>query len=220
MTQSRLLDIAIREFGQKGLDGASTRGIAKAAGTAMSSITYHFGGKEGLYLAAADYIAEQMGDEMGAAFAAMPDGDAPDAETARARLHTLLAAFTAKMLDEKTADWTLFILREQMKPTEAFDRIYAGMMGQVFRRIARLVAQAAGLADAPDPMPARMAAITLMGQMMAIRASRAACLRLLERDAVDPEVSAALSHRIAANTDAIIASLRGEHRANPPATTD
>src|SRR3546814_10523816 len=62
-------------FGRKGLDGASTRGIAKAAGTAMSSITYHYGGKEGLYLAAADYIVSQMddgahpieGDELGRA---------------------------------------------------------------------------------------------------------------------------------------------------------
>ena len=60
MVQSRLLDIAISEFGAKGLEGASTRGIAAAAGTAMSSITYHYGGKEGLYLAAADRIAERM----------------------------------------------------------------------------------------------------------------------------------------------------------------
>ena len=60
MLQSRLLDIAISEFGTKGREGASTRGIAAAAGTAMSSITYHYGGKEGLYLAAADRIAERM----------------------------------------------------------------------------------------------------------------------------------------------------------------
>src|SRR3546814_15646539 len=62
MIQNRLLETAVREFGRKGLDGASTRGIAKAAGTAMSSITYHYGGKEGLYLAAADYIVSQMDD--------------------------------------------------------------------------------------------------------------------------------------------------------------
>ena len=55
MLQHRLLEIAIAEFAAQGLEGASTRGIATAAGTAMSSITYHYGGKEGLYLAAADY---------------------------------------------------------------------------------------------------------------------------------------------------------------------
>ena len=65
MVQHRLLDIAIAEFAAKGLEGASTRGISAAAETAMSSITYHYGGKEGLYLAAADYIAAQIGDHMG-----------------------------------------------------------------------------------------------------------------------------------------------------------
>jgi len=60
MVQNRLLETAIREFGAKGRDGASTRDIATAAGTAMSSITYHFGGKDGLYLAAADHLAEGM----------------------------------------------------------------------------------------------------------------------------------------------------------------
>ncbi len=57
----RLIEAAIEQFGQHGFDGASTRDIAAASGTAMSSITYHFGGKDGLYLACADYIAEQIG---------------------------------------------------------------------------------------------------------------------------------------------------------------
>lgn len=57
MVIAKLLDTAIDHFGRFGFEGASTRVIAKASGTAMSSITYHFGGKEGLYLAAADHIA-------------------------------------------------------------------------------------------------------------------------------------------------------------------
>src|SRR4030081_955691 len=60
----RLLAAAIDHFGQKGLEGASTRAIAAAAGTTMSSITYHYGGKEGLYLAAARRIADQMGERL------------------------------------------------------------------------------------------------------------------------------------------------------------
>ena len=59
-TNSRLLDVAIDHFGRLGLEGASTRSIARDADTLMSSITYHFGGKEGLYLAAADHIAGHM----------------------------------------------------------------------------------------------------------------------------------------------------------------
>ena len=57
MVSTTLLDTAIDQFGRYGFDGASTREIARASGTAMSSITYHFGGKQGLYLAAAEHIA-------------------------------------------------------------------------------------------------------------------------------------------------------------------
>src|SRR3546814_9633467 len=58
--EDRLLNTAIDQFGRGGLEGASTRRIASAAGTTMSAITYHYGGKEGLYLAAARHIVEQI----------------------------------------------------------------------------------------------------------------------------------------------------------------
>jgi len=60
MVSKTLLQTAIEQFGRLGFEGASTRDIARASDTAMSSITYHFGGKEGLYLAAADHIAETI----------------------------------------------------------------------------------------------------------------------------------------------------------------
>ncbi len=44
MVSAMLLDTAIDQFGRLGFEGASTRDIARASGTAMSSITYHFGG--------------------------------------------------------------------------------------------------------------------------------------------------------------------------------
>ena len=40
----RLLDTAIDHFGRKESMKRSTRAIASAAGTTMSSITYHYGG--------------------------------------------------------------------------------------------------------------------------------------------------------------------------------
>src|SRR5437588_8157475 len=74
----RLLDAAIDHFGQKGLEGSSTRAIAAAAGTTMSSITYHYGGKEGLYLAAVRHIASQIGEHLDPALRASKDLTAQD----------------------------------------------------------------------------------------------------------------------------------------------
>ena len=130
MLQQRLLDIAIAEFGAKGLEGASTRGIAKAAGTAMSSITYHYGGKEGLYLAAADHIAAQIGEHMAPALELGALSPGMTASAARTAVQHILARFIETM-GTKNSAFSLFIVREQMEPTEAFDRIYGGLMGKL-----------------------------------------------------------------------------------------
>src|SRR6059058_78214 len=75
----RLLETAIDRFGRKGIEGASTRAIAAAAGTTMSSITYHYGGKEGLYLAAVRHIANQIGAHLDPALVAPKNVRAQDA---------------------------------------------------------------------------------------------------------------------------------------------
>lgn len=47
--RTRLMEVAIRLFAEHGLEGTSTRDIAKAADLNISLISYYFGGKEGLY---------------------------------------------------------------------------------------------------------------------------------------------------------------------------
>ncbi len=205
MVQERLLETAIREFGAKGLDGASTRGIAAAAGTAMSSITYHYGGKEGLYLAAADYIAAQMGD---VAQDAPADGALPDRpHAAREAIHAMVAQFADKLASERSEAWALFIVREQMNPTEAFDRLWAGPMGRMLGILVELVCIATG---ARDRAAAQLTVVTLFGQVVVIRAARAMCGRVLGRPLDDPALIRDFKARIAANTDAILDRLISE----------
>ena len=50
---SRLIEIAIDSFGRVGFDGSSTRDIAAAAPTTLSSITYPFGGKDSMHVSRA-----------------------------------------------------------------------------------------------------------------------------------------------------------------------
>jgi len=64
--KKRLLKCAIKEFAEKGFDGASTRDIVKQAGMNISAISYYFGSKEGLYTEiltqVAAYVNETMAD--------------------------------------------------------------------------------------------------------------------------------------------------------------
>jgi len=55
-TRTRLIESAILQFAAKGFDGAGIREIAKGAHANSALVTYHFCGKEGLYLEALRYI--------------------------------------------------------------------------------------------------------------------------------------------------------------------
>jgi TetR/AcrR family transcriptional regulator len=59
-TRSRILDAAIAEFSENGLAGARTEQIAEAAGVNKALIYYYFKGKEALYGAALDVVAERV----------------------------------------------------------------------------------------------------------------------------------------------------------------
>ncbi|WP_375427585.1 CerR family C-terminal domain-containing protein [uncultured Sphingomonas sp.] len=210
--QARLLEVAIAEFGSKGLDGASTRGIAARAGTAMSSITYHYGGKEGLYLAAADHIGRRMGEEM-ADLLEPSDVDDREPVAARVAIQRTMERFADRMAGHATDGWALFVAREQMHPGAAFDRLFDGGMGRMLNRLVDLVRIAVGPMERHT---AAIASVTLFGQVLALRSSRAACLRLLGADELSGAVLDDLKRRIAANTDAMLDRLAVEARETRP----
>jgi TetR/AcrR family transcriptional regulator len=57
-TKARILEAAIRQFSEKGLAGARTEQIAEAAGVNKALLYYYFKGKEDLYAAALESVAE------------------------------------------------------------------------------------------------------------------------------------------------------------------
>jgi AcrR family transcriptional regulator len=59
-TRERILEAAVEAFAEKGFLGASTREIARRAGTNQGLITYHFRSKDELWRAAADDIFERL----------------------------------------------------------------------------------------------------------------------------------------------------------------
>ena len=60
-TRDRLIVVAGRHFAQHGYDGASVRAIAADAGVAPNLITRYFGGKAGLFTAAANLDMDVRG---------------------------------------------------------------------------------------------------------------------------------------------------------------
>jgi len=206
-THQRLLEVAIDHFGRLGLDGASTRAIAGEAGTPMSSITYHFGGKEGLYIAAAERIAAAVTDRLNPVLQHVrgicgADGGMSDPVLARAALHILIDRLTEIMASDDAAAFSRFIVREQTDPSEAFARVYSGTMGPVTDDMAAMLRCISH--DSLGADEARMRAVTLIGQILVFRIARATVVTGMGWQAVGPEEMAAIKRAIQFNVDAIL----------------
>lgn len=201
MVSAVLLETAIDQFGRLGFEGASTRDIARASGTAMSSITYHFGGKHGLYLAAAEHIAAAIRAQQDATVAhALEQGRASPGAAVEA-IAAILDGLATMMLRPETEAWSRFIIREQQVPTEAFDRLYKLAMRPVLDVFVELIQSARPELDTRE---AAAMSILLFGQAMVLRAGRASVCRALEIDQIDEATAAMLRAQIRANTLCIL----------------
>jgi len=201
MVSQTLLETAIDQFGRHGFEGASTREIARASGTAMSSITYHFGGKQGLYLAAAEHIAEAIRARQGDAVQHAREAGRASPEAAIEAIAAILDGLAQMMLRPETEAWSRFIIREQQAPTEAFDRLFRIAMQPVLDAFIELI----GLVRPDlDRRAAAAMGVLLFGQAMVLRAGRASVCRALGITRIDEDTAAMLRSRLRANVLCIL----------------
>lgn len=185
----RLIESAIDQFGRAGFDGASTREIASASGTTMSSITYHFGSKQGLYLACADHIANQIQAIHAEPMTAIRSDPPRHAETARTALIGLLENFGRLMLAPQSEAWSQFIVREQQRPTEAFERLYARVMQPMLETAIALLAIAR---PSLDETARRNLVLNVVGMALILRLGRACVSRVMGVSDLDADTSQTL----------------------------
>ena len=176
----------------------------------MSSITYHYGGKEGLYLAAAGHIAKQMGERMKPALATSEtpgcEGEGPDA--ALTEFLAIIDRFVEVMVHPESAAWARFIVREQMEPTEAFQVLYGGVMGRLVDRLSALIVRIGG--GRCTVAEARLKTLAIVGQALVFRVARATLLRVTGWTDLDTTGAAAIRRIIRAHTIAILTSTCGD----------
>ncbi|MGE0666674.1 MAG: CerR family C-terminal domain-containing protein [Sphingomonadales bacterium] len=174
--RQRLIEAALRVFGEHGFSGASTRAIAAEAGANIAAIPYYFGGKEGLYLAVADHIADQITGRIGPIFATAQVDHDPTPEEARRLLLGIADGFISMMIgSEDSALWARIIVREQFDPTEAFDILYDRVMGPYYVAIGRLLGVIFRKPHESDEI--KLKVFALIGQALIFRIARAAINR-------------------------------------------
>jgi AcrR family transcriptional regulator len=210
-TRKALILSALRLFGQRGFDGTSTREIAAAANANIGSIAYHFGGKDGLRMAAADHIVETLGavarPVLGALDETLDAGMTP--EMAETQLHAVAERMVAFIVARPEAgEIVQFVLRELAQPTPALDRIYAGLFEPIHIRLCRIWEQATG--EPAESERTRLTTFTLIGQVIYFRIGRIAVARRMAWRDIGPNEAADILSAIRANITAIVASRRKE----------
>ena len=193
-TRESLIDAAVEVFGRDGFRAASTRSIADLAGVNQALIGYHFGGKPGLYIAVFDRITRRVAQYLGPVAQAIEQQldeivTSSDQQAARCVgfIHQLTDALVATFSAPESADWARLVLREQQNPSEAFDRLYGGMIGRMLSLISRLIGHVC--ATDPAAVETRVMTQTVIGQALVFRSARATVLRQLDwQDIGDVEI--------------------------------
>ncbi len=148
-TRQRLIDTGLELFGRYGLDGVTTRQLATAAHVNQAAIPYHFGGKEGVYLAVAEQITAQISPRIQSLQNDLTESI--EQETPE----VLLLEITLKLADiafspEHNASWFIFLTREQFNPTPAANILHTGFMLPAHQLVSILLSRITGEAPESD----------------------------------------------------------------------
>jgi len=210
-TRRALIEAAITEFARDGFHAASTREIARSSGANQALIGYHFGGKEGLYLAVFQFIAEQIQARVGSAvvpieayLAELRDDKAltkAQREQCIAHLMQLVEGIAHLHTDPHTMPWAQLIMREQQSPTKAFDILYEGFMSRYLGIVTRLVQR---LRPDLSRDEAALRVITVLGQILVFRVARSTLLRHMSWQDVGPAEVDMIIQQIKANLTAML----------------
>jgi AcrR family transcriptional regulator len=197
-TREKLLIAAVDVFGRVGFDGATTRMLAETAGANQHAIAYYFDSKEGLYLAAATFIADGIKDHITplrtGVFTRVEQaraGTVPlGTEEARRLLTETIQLMAALFASRRSEPWARFIIREQIQPTTAFSLVYDSVMGPLLNVCDHLVGTL--LAADPASEHVRLRTLSLLGSVLMFRMAHASVLAALGWKAIDDKGLAAI----------------------------
>ncbi|EKF19230.1 CerR family C-terminal domain-containing protein [Nitratireductor pacificus] len=204
-TRRSLVLAALKLFGEKGFEATTTREIATRAKANIGSISYHFGGKEGLRTACADHIVALLGTAAGNALDLNLRETAHTPAEARALLRRALQGMTGFIIASEEAGLIVqFVLRELAHPTVALDRIYDGVFAPVHERLCQVWSTATG--TPADSQSTRLTVFTLIGQIVYFRIANEAVRRRMGWSRIGEREATAIAAIAGNNLDAILAA--------------
>ena len=203
-TRARIITTALRVFGEKGFNTASTRQIAADAGVNPPALQYYFGGKEGLHRACAQFIIDRVMAIVSPSLAEARQIErrAPPKQATEA-LCALLDAMADGLMAAGSESWSRFITRGKADgagPAMSMLRQNVGM--PVMLMVAHLIAVVTD-GDAGDEV-IRIKAASILGQVTTFLTNRESTMEALNWPHFDAQRLKTIKMVIREHTRAIL----------------
>jgi AcrR family transcriptional regulator len=177
-TEQRLLEAAGEIFAEYGYRAATVRQICEKAKANVAAVNYHFGDKDGLYLAVLRHL-----NKLHAAKNPTNSGLTSKA-TAEQKLRAFVSALFHRMFDEDSPDWHIkLMVREMIEPTRALDAMVEESIRPLQQELEAIVRQLLG-AKADDEA-VRLSALSVASQCVFYQHCRSIISRLFPRQKYD-----------------------------------
>jgi TetR/AcrR family transcriptional regulator, regulator of cefoperazone and chloramphenicol sensitivity len=187
--RTRLIEAGLDLFGKYSFDGASTRMLADRAQVNLASIKYYYGGKEGLYLAVAEHIVEQIDKLLGPRLAKVQEAleKEPVSKEESFRLLCELQGFliTSFLGLPQTDKWLSIIVREQLCPTEAFSILFEGFMRPLENALFGLATRI--MSSGRDNQEVKLRVFAIIGEIQVFHILPSTIKRTLNWESYGPE---------------------------------
>jgi len=218
-TRARIIAAAMKLFGEKGYEGASTRDLAAAAGVNAPALQYYFDNKEGVFRACVEFIAESAWDSLSDVVEEAERLIAGGAEDealidAYCAIQTRAAEFKFKAANQD--DWRLFIARQQagLDPDIGYQAVFQRISQRSFAVAAGIIGRLTGRPAEDEEV--RVRAVALMGQFQVFHVCRRMTLALLDWDEIDAERQALVKQVVADHTRQLLRAFAAEKRLAAP----
>src|ERR671911_2118031 len=170
-TEKRLLEAAGEIFAEYGYRAATVRQICEKAGANIAAVNYHFGDKEGLYMAVLRSVPDAYAEKFPA------DRGLPPGATARQRLAAYIESLLNRVFDEGRPGWhTKIMAREMIEPTRALDTLVADVAVPVHRELAAIVRELLGSKATDNAV--RLCTLSILSQCVYYHHARSVLSRL------------------------------------------
>ena len=177
-TEQRLLEAAGEIFAEYGYRAATVRQICEKAKANVAAINYHFGDKDGLYLAVLRHLNKVHAEKN-------PTNPGLSAKaTAEQKLRAFIGAMLHRMLDEASPDWHMKIMvREMIEPTRALDAMVDESIRPLQEELEAIVRQLLGAGAQAETV--RLSALSVASQCVFYHHCRSIIRRLFPRQEYD-----------------------------------